>query len=52
MQQKLRTHRPREVIRVEELSGEEIAEIEGSRMPPGFEHLDSELEPPPSSPTP
>jgi hypothetical protein len=42
------TYAAREVIRIEDLSDEEIAEIEASRMPPGFEHLDRELEPPPT----
>jgi PHD/YefM family antitoxin component YafN of YafNO toxin-antitoxin module len=41
---RLLRRRAREVIRIEDLLEEEIAEIEASQMPPGFEHLDREVD--------
>lgn len=38
--------RDRRVVRTAELSGQDIAAIEASKMEPGYEHLDAELERP------
>jgi prevent-host-death family protein len=40
--QRLR-RREREVLRLQDLTEEDLAAIEATRMPPGFESLDTEL---------
>jgi hypothetical protein len=35
--------RDREVLRLQDLTADDLAAIEATRMPPGFESLDAEL---------